>query len=1419
MMLQTRKYAAISTLSILLVFCFQDCAEAPPGDGDQVADPTAELQYATTQADADAAAVRELVIKSLADGQLEDFVREIARETLRAASSDGRLLAAMETVLAPPKSPRGELPVDDTEAIVLDMVEFKTPERRGAANCDLGSEYNAATAACQPCSSGRFRGHMNQSTCEPCGWGTFADEAGLTNCSACPPGLTTDYKGANNVAECACAAGTYLSNASDSDASANWCVPCSEGLACAFGSREDSVGQAGSEGSPIILSGYMTLSKAPLKPYTCVDDAQRCMGERLPGNTSSMCEDGFDPDSRRCALCLEDYYVTPSTTCSPCSGVGMPLSGYVVLSLIAFACLAIFHSRTRKKQQLLCALFASLVQAIQMMMTVGNLQLMWPQILVNTAAGVYSVLTLSFLSFLLQWECIFGRSVLLVVLKDALLPLMLIPMFAIMYVIGIGIKKPITLKHVPNTVGLIFGGFFLSIATSACALFPVVEMPNDINMVIAYPSLVHGSDEWFMCLPFKIFSVLVYVVGFLSLLMYMTYQAPELYISNPQFRHSFQFALRYYRGSTYWWLSFELLFLLGITLVQSLSSNVFIQVYVSCLLLVANICIEFRAQPFIYPEANFVDLMMKLAIFCFAMISTAYIDTTGMSEEVLKNDRTMLAGLAIALICMAALAFVCSLGKELLEKTKPEGARLAKNILIASAFREATLLQAAIPDKDFFHRVHILSKTDLDILQKTKDALLAQVFHQQPADDALRRHLIPSWRYAVWDEKLEGSRLQAEQLSGEFYYKLASNARLRKAAVTLKADLKKQLKACGLKENFGLEDSAKYVMKQMRNFCSDDIEESEETMQQGANFLGIKGEEGIYFEDFWSKISPLTDLKNEDAKLIFDVADFHGANRITLDAFVAVVEGLVPEHLEQRRQLTKNTTREFDSIVEVERKISKDSGAQSEYSSDSSLPPTMRHSLAHRGRDEDCSISAHSDDSPPPTEFSESSREKPAEVADGSSQCSKSENKSVLSEADTREPTQKAGSCKSQDVASLSSAASFTSGVRPSMKVLHERNEAFDAEHYINATEAAAYSVSRRMEPMSPKVPLERDATRQMEPTALLKSEVQVGDTKLEVADHDQFAIGDTIRIGYDRSEENVVIGFGSLILKFPLRNAWPPGTAIWKESEDVVMNTMQKLGVAPPAAAFAVYPKLSAPACLSPRRAPIGLVNAWESGEVPSCGPPALSAAPSTPALRSGEETPATPRLSPMHSTSSMSIRLPERRDSFDHSTGVRVHRARCPSGSFDLSTAASSSESRPTVEFAPIASSAAHPVPNILGAMFGAPSSQDPSSQPVNSQRLPPQPYGLAQTLVSQASVSAPQPYGLAHDQTLFRQPYDRSGSGVSFGSMPSDVSFGSMAQNASMQLPVSSRGTAESYTPSLDGGLEPQHEAYAHDTNDCN
>lgn len=63
------------------------------------------------------------------------------------------------------------------------------------------------------------------------------------------------------------------------------------------------------------------------------------------------------------------------------------------------------------------------------------------------------------------------------------------------------------------------------------------------------------------------------------------------------------------------------------------------------------------------------------------------------------------------------------------------------------------------------------------------------------------------------------------------------------------------------------------------------------------------------------------------------------------------------------------------------------------------------------------------------------------------------------------------------------------------------------------------------------------------EPTALLKSGVKRGDTKLDV-DQSQFAIGDAITIG---SEQNVVVGFGSVVLKFPIKNAWPPGTAVWK--------------------------------------------------------------------------------------------------------------------------------------------------------------------------------------------------------------------------------------------------------------------------------
>ena len=77
---------------------------------------------------------------------------------------------------------------------------------------------------------------------------------------------------------------------------------------------------------------------------------------------------------------------------------------------------------------------------------------------------------------------------------------------------------------------------------------------------------------------------------------------------------------------------------MSLTLVQALPESVHIQVYMSIVLIMVVVLLEYGVKPFKFLQNNSVDVCLKSALLLFLVFATSFLDTRGLD---LKETKTI----------------------------------------------------------------------------------------------------------------------------------------------------------------------------------------------------------------------------------------------------------------------------------------------------------------------------------------------------------------------------------------------------------------------------------------------------------------------------------------------------------------------------------------------------------------------------------------------------------------------------------------------------------------------------------------------------------------------------------------------------------------------------------------------------------
>jgi len=250
----------------------------------------------------------------------------------------------------------------------------------------------------------------------------------------------------------------------------------------------------------------------------------------------------------------------------------------------------------------------SLLSFFQVLYSLTKLPLQWPSTLKFVIDGVAFFSIPGFVDRVeFKHECILGTSFAMRIFRDAMLPVFPWANFAILGLVGRAVGRPLHLPYVLNTVATFYSGIFVAISIMSVQLFPAEEMPNGKLYLKHSEGVEKGSREWWLAVPISLPAVLVYCCGFLAYNLTAVIQAPRRAAKEKLFMQQYDFVVADLRPETWWWSSVKLFYAFGVALIQTLSADVYVQIYVSMLFFLVMTLVEIIAKPSLFLEVNKVN--------------------------------------------------------------------------------------------------------------------------------------------------------------------------------------------------------------------------------------------------------------------------------------------------------------------------------------------------------------------------------------------------------------------------------------------------------------------------------------------------------------------------------------------------------------------------------------------------------------------------------------------------------------------------------------------------------------------------------------------------------------------------------------------------------------------------------------------
>jgi hypothetical protein len=555
-------------------------------------------------------------------------------------------------------------------------------------------------------------------------------------------------------------------------------------------------GSSHADSSPMLEQGFMALPEDPMSVYFCVNGDTNCPGLRsaFVEDTSSICATHIDV-SPRCSVCEEGYRKKDGVGCIECpeTSIIAAFFRFVLSCLVHMVIIAYLYMRFNSPYIEGTVAAGTLLSFSQIVATVFAMPLRWPNELsaLVDVNGKFSMQG-SFSLFDFHLDCLTSHTFEGNLLFSSLTPLLLISMFGLLWYpakfvfkeevqrrpgdkpdVIVGLQWP----KVANTVSLILQSFFVAISGMTLSMFSVELMPNGKLMTKRYPEIEYGSSRWAAALPISICAFLLYNVTFFAYCVHATVTAPKRAAEEATFKTQFRFMIGVLRPDCWWWSLIALSYFFLINIVQTLSGDVYVSLYLSVCVSFCFTAIEIYVQPFNWIMCNRVDIASKVCTVMILVFCTSFIDEALITDAARHRSAF---GICIWMMIFSAFAFaLVMIIRWVHDYFRPPGCVSARVLQQANVTRNIFALVVLLDEKDLVARLHTLQDHDLKLLDRCSRMLLSTLLHLQPDNRLFRQRIMPDTEFKIWDPSATEEEALVKAESGEMLNTMLHNAAMR----------------------------------------------------------------------------------------------------------------------------------------------------------------------------------------------------------------------------------------------------------------------------------------------------------------------------------------------------------------------------------------------------------------------------------------------------------------------------------------------------------------------------------------------------------------------------------------------------------------------------------------------------------------
>eukprot|EP00931_Biecheleriopsis_adriatica_P009236 TRINITY_DN11031_c0_g1_i1.p1 TRINITY_DN11031_c0_g1~~TRINITY_DN11031_c0_g1_i1.p1 ORF type:complete len:1497 (-),score=232.77 TRINITY_DN11031_c0_g1_i1:222-4178(-) len=517
------------------------------------------------------------------------------------------------------------------------------------STCPRGHGCPPGTTEPVACNPGFHQPAEEAADCLRCAKGSYQELPRASECISCDESQTTQGPGSVSASDCGCEANSYESIV----AGLLSCKTCPEGLDC-----------PGFDGNITLQPGYYsTLPLDPSQGVWLCGNTVVCPGQANP--TSAVCKAGST--GLNCAQCLPKHVRNEAGVCEECSAeANLALPVFAAASFLAVGALHYgWNHRTQSVEVIESILFSITIGVavafLQQMGILDKLNFNWP--------GEFKAF-LSFMEIFLfdlgvfSPGCVIPESFEMRYVSELLMPILVSACFVVWYFLSILANKVhhrfprFRWSAILNSIGLVMQALYISVISVTVSLFVCYRSSTGGERVITqYPWQICYDGAWQSMLPMAVLALLVYLVGFMGILVWMAVSAPRKW-KDADFRIRSRFFIFKFRVDTWWYglvLAVRSLLLAFVPVVSP--DDGYVQFVMMLFVFGSSLLIHFAILPYVDAYANMLE-STELSLVCFMLaIGSWFIEDRDFDGEDKEMAFTLSMLLLISTCCCALALF------------------------------------------------------------------------------------------------------------------------------------------------------------------------------------------------------------------------------------------------------------------------------------------------------------------------------------------------------------------------------------------------------------------------------------------------------------------------------------------------------------------------------------------------------------------------------------------------------------------------------------------------------------------------------------------------------------------------------------------------------------------------------------------